>query len=196
MPETVKNDLKTDNIAFVNKIKKSFSSPSELFETVKSERGIIKALIFYVILTFICLILSVVSYSLVFSGSNLVLVLLSLIPLWLISVVLGLLSAGIYHIFVLLFGGKNGYGNTYKALSYSIAPVAFLGWVPIVNIAAGIFSIYLVIKGISILQGMSMRKAFLTMLIPTFLVLGLIIFLVFGMSGAGFTPASFIQRLY
>ena len=83
-------------------------------------------------------------------------------------------SAGITHLLVLAFGGKEGYVETFKAVSYSVAPAIF-GFIPIVNWLVGIYSIILQIIGIKARQKLSWGKSVAVILIPV----GVILMIVF-----------------
>jgi hypothetical protein len=195
-------------MSFVDKLKKSFSHPVELFTAAKAEQGIKGALIFHALFSLILLVLLyTVGFSLLAAfaliapslgplmafGSLLGIVFV--IGIWVVAIVMNFVGAGIYHIFVVLFGGKNGYSNTYKAVCYSIAPGALLGWIPGLNFIGGIYSIYLLIKGISILQDMTPRRALLTVLVPIIVavvIVGLFVAAIFTLGVLN--PASFTQN--
>jgi hypothetical protein len=199
---------KGSGMSFVDKLKKSFSRPSDLFIAAKSEQGIKGALIFHALFSLILLVLLyTVGFSLLAAfaliapelgplmafGSFLGIVFI--IGIWIVSIVGNFVGAGIYHIFVVLFGGKNGYSNTYKAVCYSIAPGALLGWIPVVNFMGGIYSIYLLVKGISILQDMTPRRALLTVLVPIIVAVVIVgVFVAAFFTLGVLNPASFTQN--
>ena len=80
------------------------------------------------------------------------------------TIVLTFVGVAIVHIFVLLLGGKGSYSDTYKALVYASTPSTLLGWIPLVGIVFGLYSLYLSIKGISKLHNISMMRAFLAVI--------------------------------
>lgn len=79
-------------------------------------------------------------------------------------------GAGILHLFVLLFGGKKGYHETYKALAYSSAPMAF-GFIPLINWAAYIYAIVLQVMAIHKRQELSIGKSIAVVLLPIAIVM-------------------------
>jgi hypothetical protein len=67
------------------------------------------------------------------------------------------------HIWVYLFGGRKGFKQTVKAITYSSTPCLVLGWLPGPNIIiAPIWSLLLVINGIIELHEMSPGMAILS----------------------------------
>jgi len=97
------------------------------------------------------------------------------------------ITAGIYHIIALLFGARKSYGETYKAIIYASTPFLLIGWlyVPLVfiNIYLGvaalivisIWALMIMVKGLSILQGISGKRAAAIILLPIAVVLVLTI---------------------
>ena len=102
--------------------------------------------------------------ALIFLGALLIFPLLLLFAWGMLFV-----AAGITHLLVLIFGGKQGYKETFKATAYSMAPNIF-SIIPIVNWAAGIYSIVLQIMGIKHRQKLSWGKSVAVVLIPIGLV--------------------------
>lgn len=82
-------------------------------------------------------------------------------------------STGIIHLFVLLFGGKKGYAETFKVLAYSISPTIF-AMIPFIVYAAVLYSLILQIIGIRERQKMSLAKSIAIVLIPTVIIITLI----------------------
>lgn len=74
-------------------------------------------------------------------------------------------SAGITHIMVRLFGGKEPFVETFKVNAYSIAPMVFC-FIPILNWAAYIYIIILQVLGIQKRQKLSLGKSVAVILIP------------------------------
>ncbi len=76
------------------------------------------------------------------------------------------LEVGVY-----IVGGRMGLNQTIKAILYSSTPTLLFGWVPVLNIIAGIWSIVLNIVGIREFHGISSERAILAMTIPIILLL-------------------------
>jgi len=88
------------------------------------------------------------------------------------------LGAGIIHLFVLMFGSKQGYQETFKALAYSQAPAIF-SIIPFIGYAAAVYSVILEIIGIKERHKLDWGRSVAVILIPFFICLALSIFLFF-----------------
>ncbi len=80
--------------------------------------------------------------------------------------------AAFIHIFVYLFGGRN-YRDTFEVLSYATAVSAFLGWIPLVNILAWLYGIYVQAKGIESYHNLSFGKSLASVVLPGAIMLAL-----------------------
>jgi hypothetical protein len=85
--------------------------------------------------------------------------------------------AGWLHIFVYLFGGRKGYIQTLKAISYGSTPSMLIGWIPFIGIIGAIWSLILAILGVRELQELTPGKAALAVL-TAILVVALIVLLI------------------
>jgi len=80
--------------------------------------------------------------------------------------IIGVFIGGLWlHIWVYLVGGRNGIGETIKAVIYGMTPSLLLGWIPIVGIIAGIWALIVEIIGVRQLQELSTGKAVLAVII-------------------------------
>lgn len=84
-----------------------------------------------------------------------------------------LIGASLIHIFVYLFGGKQGYKSTLAVLCFASAttPIsAAASIIPIlgglISLAVGIYAIYLQIKGLEEFQSLSTGQAALSVILP------------------------------
>jgi hypothetical protein len=82
------------------------------------------------------------------------------------------ISGFLWHIFVLLFGGKKDIEQTIKTLMYAATPTLLLGWIPVVAIIGYIWTLALMILGLPETQEMTIGEAVLVVVVP--LILGLI----------------------
>lgn len=90
-----------------------------------------------------------------------------LIAFALASCIFGIFFYGLFqHVFVLLCGGECGIAQTMKAMMYGSVPVLVLGWIPIVNVIATIWSLVLMVIGIRELQKLSTGMAAVVILLP------------------------------
>lgn len=75
------------------------------------------------------------------------------------------IGAALIHIFVYLFGGR-GYQTTFDVMAYATAVSAFFGWIPGVNILAGLYGVYVQARGLENFHEMSFGKAVASILLP------------------------------
>lgn len=84
----------------------------------------------------------------------------------LVGGIIGVFIGGLWlHLWVYLVGGRNGVGQTIKAVMYGATPSSLLGWIPIVNFIAGIWALIVEIIGVRQLHGLSTGKAVLAVII-------------------------------
>ncbi|MFB0533097.1 MAG: YIP1 family protein [Desulfatiglandales bacterium] len=69
------------------------------------------------------------------------------------------------HIWVYLLGGRNGVGETLKAVMYGETPSRLLGWIPIIGIIALIWTFIVDIIGVRQLHELSTGKAVLAVIL-------------------------------
>ncbi len=86
--------------------------------------------------------------------------------------------AGVYHISVLLVGGKGGFVSTLKVLAYSIAAMVF-EVIPYIGVPLfWFYSLYLYTMGFRELHKISTTRAFIAAILPVILLLLFIIIMV------------------
>lgn len=115
-----------------DKLKKLFFKPTLFFEGVASETKYLQPLLYFVvillisqIINFILTLPSIIKQPMVFF--------FLIASLFSISIAVGIgmivpfISAAINHIGVLMFGGKNGYYNTFKPTTYAMIIGVFYG---------------------------------------------------------------------
>jgi len=76
-----------------------------------------------------------------------------------VQFVLVFIGAAWLHLFVYILGGRRGYLQTLKALTFGSTPAMLFGWIPFIGFLAGILSLILGIFGIRELQDMTTVKA-------------------------------------
>lgn len=80
--------------------------------------------------------------------------------------VIGVFIVGLWlHIWVYLFGGREGVEQTIKALMYGVTPAYLFGWIPFIGIIASIWAIVVGIIGIRQLHRLSTGRAALAVII-------------------------------
>jgi len=77
-----------------------------------------------------------------------------------------IITAGILHLFCMLFGmAQNGFNATARAVGYAMAPLA-LSWVPCVNLFLFVYILVLEVWGLARLQRATQGRAAAVVLIP------------------------------
>ncbi len=174
------------------KAKKSIFSPDELFNYLKTEKGLMSAFLYHALISFIFLLLNAIvlfatgtttiSWAFTLFGFAAALGFAALfIFLWVLMIAANFVAAAIGHAFAKLFGAKKGFAETYKAASYGFTPAALLGWLPIIGTVFIFQALYYTVNGMSILQNMSRRRAFAAALIPIIIFFAMAAAFFFGM---------------
>ncbi len=170
---------------FFERIKGFITSPGKAFEAER-KTSLKEALIYGLKGMFIFAI----PYSIIFGFSiflgggavGLVVIPLMLFGLPLLGVAGGVLGALWYHLWAYVFGAKQGWANTTKALFYANTPTYILGWIPIVNIVIGIWSLILFGMGLKRLQKLSTGRTIaaivVAVLIPALVIIGFLVWMV------------------
>lgn len=99
-----------------------------------------------------------------------------------ILTVVGLfLTAGVYHLLVLLLArsSNGGFEATFRVVSY-VSVIQFLLWIPIVNLIALIYGLYIAYFGIREVHGMTQQRAAAVVALPALVIILLII--IFGIA--------------
>lgn len=103
--------------------------------------------------------------------------------------VIALFIAGILlHIFVFITGGRKGITTTIRALIYALTPNLIFGWIPVIGLLAGFWSLALEILAIKELHEISTTRAFVAVFLPAIVLAVLMFFFLAAMVAA--TPAT------
>ena len=170
-------------------IKKVLTEPKDFFKRVgtgKERLGF--AFGYFVVLSLFSAVLATAVYflakplyGLIFPG----MMIAGGSQLWMsaLSYVIGLglsfVYAGILHVWILIFGGKNSYTKTYELGAYAGTPSMLFGWIPFVGWIGGtIWSLMLLIMGTEQVHKIARKRAVLMYLIPVLIlfILGALIF--------------------
>lgn len=98
------------------------------------------------------------------------------------------------HLFVILFGGSGGIGQTYKVVIYASTPSLLFGWIPVVCIITGLWTIGLSVIGVRDLHALSPLRAAVAVVVPVLIVLGMATFTL--LPALYSDPYAFITRCY
>lgn len=169
---------KTKDFAIVEKAKAALFSPAKFFPSVRKEK--LKQPFIFLAIT--SLVTAVIGFAVNIATTGALAFLT-----WVIGLILSFIVYGFFHLFVLLFGGKEGYENTYKAFAYGATPSSLLGWLPPLFLFAGgfggfaasivvmaaimLWSLYITLRGLSVLQKMSMLRALAAVAIAVIIIL-------------------------
>lgn len=91
------------------------------------------------------------------------------------------LSTGVYHLFVRLIAGRSNGGleATFRVLSYALA-VQVVSWLPLLNLLAGIYGLYLCAFGFKEVHSTTYGKAAAIVALPILLFILVILLFTFG----------------
>ncbi len=83
-----------------------------------------------------------------------------------------LISTGVYHLLVMLLAGRNraGLEATFRVVAYALA-VQVLGWLPLLNIVAGLYGLYLCAFGFQAVHSTTYQRAAMVAALPLLLLL-------------------------
>lgn len=177
----------------LGKLKYLFSSPSTFFENIKGESAAI-ALGVFATASLLSNILSIlVSFTTPYFGFFGGLGLFSLSRsfsywggIWLsplistiLSLTIAFIFAGMIHLLVKAFKGEGKTTDTFKVYAYSMIPYFIISIIPLIGFLSIIYSLILMIIGISKVHNISMGKAATACLLPVIFVIGLLVIGVF-----------------
>jgi hypothetical protein len=167
------------------RIKGFLFSPSETFDASK-EDSLGDAFKYYVVILLVLAVLvaiiGAVAFQLIWGmfaaflppdapslaeiGPLLAVLPVLLFVLVLVGGIIGAFIDGLWiHLWVYIVGGRNGVGQTIKAVLYGATPYCLLGWIPIVNFIAEIWMIIVAILGVRQLHELSTGKAVLAVIL-------------------------------
>lgn len=149
-------------------------------------------------LVLLCLLVTggLVLVSGVGSGLIVCAVLVSVIADVIGTIVLFVLAALALHLFVVLLIGGNGIKETFKALAYAATPGLLLGWVPLVGLLAGVWTLGLAVIGVRELHETTTGRAGVSVLPLPVLALLLFVLPLIILSGSISEEPSFLSTRY
>ena len=89
--------------------------------------------------------------------------------IFLVALVGVFIKGFLWHVFVLLFGGKKDIEQTIKTTMYAATPLLLLGWIPVIAIIGFIWYLVLMILGLKEMQEMEISSAVLVVVVPLIL---------------------------
>jgi len=106
------------------------------------------------------------------AGAGVIVITLMMI---IVQFVLVFIGAAWLHIFVYVVGGRRGYLQTLKSVTFGSTPAMLFGWIPFVGLLSGIWSLVLGIFGLRELQDLTTMKAVLAVILSLIVIVLLII---------------------
>ena len=165
---------------FVDKTKKLLRTPEAFFNAIEKEKTWKEAFTYSIVLSIIAALFGVLEITLLYPLFKNELSgiftpetkpqFLDVLPAFFVSAIiviaLGFVWAGALHLWLKVCRLKGDYWSAYKAYTYSRAPLSLFGWIPYVGVLFSLYSIYLLVVGISVHYKLSRKKALLLIIIP------------------------------
>ena len=168
--------------ALINKIKQILIEPQSFFGNLKKETGIKTAFKYMLIVSLLGLVLGLIvgqlfqgvwidliskmGFNLPASQLGIGTTIFFAALGYGSSLLLSFVTAGILHVWILIFGGKENYSKTYQLYVYSSTPKWALSWIPFVGFLTSIYSLVLLIIGTHKVHNISKMKSALMYIIP------------------------------
>ncbi len=165
-------------LSFGEKVKGFLGSPTNTFNSVKSDTlgdGVKYCVILLVILGILSAIVTMARVgaalaplmgvlgggqgALLGAGVGAVVGVILLISIIIGGIIALFIGGAWLHLWVWIFGGRKGYGNTVKALAYGSTPSLLLSWIPFIGLIFGIWALILEIIGVRQLHEISTGRA-------------------------------------
>jgi len=170
--------------SIINKVKGFFLTPVETFQQVRDD----EPSVVFTYLAVLLLINAIFSALIAAVGFNSMQMFAGMtwgvaVPVMVFFMVLvggfifTLILGAWVHLWVYLFGGRNGIMQTLKAIIYGKTPHLLLGWIPFIGFIFTLWSIVLGILGIRELQELSTGKSIFAVIIAIIIPLVLLIIL-------------------
>jgi hypothetical protein len=168
-------------IDYFKKLVKVITRPKSFFEDIEKESSFGPVLVFLIISLLLAgvigSIVNIIVIGFLWQGIFLAFV------YSIVGFILFNISLLIVHLFVLFCGGRQGLLRTYQSLIYGMAPGLVLFQVPIIYYFANLYSLFLQIAGLRILQKMTLWQSIYALIaIPILIVISIVVLgLILGM---------------
>ena len=187
-------ELTLDFGDYYQKVLTILKTPSKFLEKNKKEKGWKKAFGYFIVLAFISTLLSVVYGFVIFPILRPVLsttlegqlpeaTAIQIVTAGLINYIYTIggsfVMAFLFKYWLKLFGAEAKFDDSYRLLVYARTPNYIFSWLPIVNVFAAFYSLFILYKGILINYKLSKVKAALNIILAVFLMFVLSGFLFF-----------------
>lgn len=169
-------------------LKKILFSPIKFFSTLK-EKSIGPAVLWFAIFSLVGIILGF-SMVLVFPSlygedfskfplplSPIVFFVLTGIVTWIFSIIGSFIGAGILHVYLWLFGARQGYTKTYQLMSYSATPAFLFSWIPFLKYPVALWRTILMVIGTHKLHKLSLVRSIVAYVVAFLIMVSLVLLL-------------------
>ncbi|MBI4010583.1 MAG: YIP1 family protein [Candidatus Aenigmarchaeota archaeon] len=164
----------SEELTFLGKIWFSVFRPKEFFDYIEEENKAYSSMLYFALLLTLTLPLHFVIIG--FIGNDFSLsVFIELLSNLIIGAIFTLILLPFYHLFVYIFGGRNGIKRSVQILLYGATPTIAVSWIPIVPLLVVFYSIYVTVIGLKKLHEMSTMRAVLAYIIPFLILVTLVI---------------------
>lgn len=157
-------------------MKKVIMSPKMFFDGLSATEGYKKVIVFSVINMILAFIVTIV-FSVFLGGKNqtdgigaLLMGMVFFVPMVLVML---FIVAGILHVVAKILGGKGTYNGSFLVVGYSTALMPFSA-LPVIGMIVGLYQIYIEVIGFRKIHQYSTGRAVVTILLPLFILFGLI----------------------
>ena len=166
----------------------------EFFNKISGGEGIMPALKFFIVLlvinTVLSAIVSFMTLSLLGSYDLNSIVIISASAGFVASLAGIFFTSGVVHfIATRFFAAKETFDKTFNAMSYGMSPYLLLGWIPLVNLIAGVWALILSILGLAHFQKISNEKALVIYVITIIIFLAIYFAIAAMLAPFGYTPS-------
>jgi hypothetical protein len=130
--------------------------PTKAFDAEKGTE-VTDSFVYMAILTVVVAVLSAIVAG-VTTGSGIIIG-ITMVTVYVGSLIFNVIAGLWLHLWAYIFGAKKGLNQTLKTVFYAGTPTYLLGWIPLINILAALWGLYLDWMGLQRLHGMEGGRA-------------------------------------
>ncbi len=185
-------ELTVDINSIFGQVKEILFAPKKFFGKAKKEKGWKKAFVFIIAVALVGHILTalynifvypVIAPSLaeivgISAGFDTGQVLVASVVSYVISLGMSFIWGGALKVWLALFKIESSFARSYRVMAYSRTPNYLFSWLPVVNLLAAFYSIYLLMLGIEAEYSIPRKKSVLIIILSVvaMIVLSLLVF--------------------
>ncbi len=171
--------MESKELTMLDKFGMIFSDPKNFFNKTKTEKNIGGSLLMYVVVSIVAGLASFFSYSMIMYKSNMLFGILSgfTFSFFIFGIIFTFIYSGIMHILLSFTKKDVHYVDTYNIFTYSLIPAIVFSVIPLGFITI-IYSLVLMVIGMSEVHGISNGRASFIVLMPVVIFVTFIILIV------------------